>query len=543
MKRYMQHIIRSAEIRVEHFIKIQVKDKTRLDFGAMRGEIYEAKPTVYAMSEAVAVYCNVKSRYYHDRILKDAMNAALDFVARTQRDDGSFDYPCCNFHSTPDTSFCFKRLIAGYRVLIKYEPREEELIGKYKAILLRSLKSILLGGFHTPNHRWAIAAALMQGVNLVEDNSLKEQLNKRAFQYLAEGIDGDEEGEYAERSTGNYNAVVNNAMMAMYEESKDEYYLGFVERNLKMMMYYFDPDDTIFTQNSTRQDQGKAAYPNQYFYQYLYLATKNEDPVFGNAAHKIIRDNMERGDLAPQCLYTIMLHREMEEYEFTGYGFLNTYRKYFKKAGVMRVRNDKFGYSILKGKSAFTYIKFKDTLIYLKIGESYCDIRNFIPQNMEVKDKEYVLSSVAKGWYYLPFKEKQATSDWWKMNHSKRELQISSELKVEVIMIELENGMEFHVKSVGLDKLPLRVEICIPTGAVLEHEAFYMSAEQGRGMVLKKGYLTLHHGEQKIKIGPGYGTHEFGGHYSGEEFNENGFTIYLNDYTPYERTFTITCEE
>ncbi|OYP06098.1 hypothetical protein CG709_10160, partial [Lachnotalea glycerini] len=145
--------------------------------------------------------------------------------------------------------------------------------------------------------------------------------------------------------------------------------------------------------------------------------------------------------------------------------------------------------------------------------------------------------------YYLPFKEKQATSDWWKMNHSKRELQISSELKVEVIMIELENGMEFHVKSVGLDKLPLRVEISIPTGAVLEHEAFYMSAEQGRGMVLKKGYLTLHHGEQKIKIGTGYGTHEFGGHYSGEEFNENGFTIYLNDYTPYERTFTITCEE
>jgi hypothetical protein len=542
MKRYMEHIIRSAETRVDHFLSVQVKDKNRLDFGGMQGEIYEAKPTIYAMSEAVAVYCNVNSRYYHDRALREAMNHALDFIAKVQRDNGSFDYPCCNFNSTPDTSFCFKRLIAGYRVLMKYEPMEEELVGKYKVILIHSLDAILTGGFHTPNHRWAIAAALMQGANLVTDDSSKEKLMSRALQYLAEGIDGDEEGEYAERSTGNYNAVVNNAMMAMYEESKDEYYLGFVERNLKMMMYYYDPDDTVFTQNSTRQDQGKAAYPTQYFYQYLYMATKKEEPIFGKAAHKIIKDNMERGDLAPQCLYTIMLHKEMEEYEFKDYGFLDTYRKHFKETGVIRVKNEKFGYSILKGKSAFTFIKFKETLIYLKIGESYCDIRNFIPQKLETGEKEYTLSATAKGWYFLPFKEKQETSDWWKMDHSKRELQISSELKVEVLIKELENGLEFRVKSVGLDKLPLRVEICIPAEAILEHENFYMKAKKGSFMVLRNGYLIMRHGEQRIKIGPGYGTHEFSGHYSGEEINEAGYTIYLNDYTPYERTFTITCD-
>lgn len=543
MKRYMEHIIRSAEIRVDHFLTAQVKDRSRMDFGGMKGEIYEAKPTIYAMSEAAAVYCNVNSRYYHDSTLREAMNHALDFIAKAQRDNGSYDYPSCNFNSAPDTSFCFKRLIAGYRVLIKYEQGEEELLGKYKAILIRSLNALVEGGFHTPNHRWGITAALMQGANLVDDECFKDRLVSRAKQFLAEGIDGDEEGEYAERSTGNYNAVVNNAMMAMYEESKDVYYLGFVERNLKMMLYYYEPDDTIFTQNSTRQDQGKAVYPNQYFYQYLYMASKNNDPVFGNAAHKIIKENKDRGELAPPCLYTIMIHKEMEDYEFMGYGFLDTYRKYFKEAGVMRVKNEKFGYSILKGKSTFTYIKFKDTLIYFKIGESYCDIRNFIPQNMEVGEKEYTLSSTAKGWYYLPWEERQDTSDWWKMDHSKRKLQISSELKVQVVIKELENGLEFKVKSVGLDKLPLRVEICIPAGAVIEHATFYMRAEKGGEMVLRDGYLTMHHGDQTIKIGPGYGTHEFGGHYSGGEFNEAGYTIYLNDYTPYERTFIVTCEE
>ena len=41
-------------------------------------------------------------------------------------------------------------------------------------------------------------------------------------------------------------AVVNNAMMAMYQCSKDVKYLGYVERNLNMMMYYIEPNDMVF---------------------------------------------------------------------------------------------------------------------------------------------------------------------------------------------------------------------------------------------------------------------------------------------------------
>ena len=37
---------------------------------------------------------------------------------------------------------------------------------------------------------------------------------------LRRGIDCDEDGEYAERSAGNYNAVVNNAMLALWQETE-----------------------------------------------------------------------------------------------------------------------------------------------------------------------------------------------------------------------------------------------------------------------------------------------------------------------------------
>ncbi len=70
-------------------------------------------------------------------------------------------------------------------------------------------------------------------------------------------FDGNADGEYAERSTGGYNCVVNDAMINLYEMTKNKEYLSYPERNLHMMELYFEPDGTIFTQNSTRQDRGK----------------------------------------------------------------------------------------------------------------------------------------------------------------------------------------------------------------------------------------------------------------------------------------------
>jgi hypothetical protein len=546
MERYIAHLLKGAEIRTGRFLDSQVRDEKSPMYGGMAGTIVEAKPTIYALAAAVAVYVNAKSGYYHKKELYDAIDLALDFVGRMQREDGSFDYPSCNFKSAADTSFCFKRLIAAYRLLVRYDDgtKEMELLReKYRALMHRALHAILTGGFHTPNHRWGIAAALMQGAGLFsEETEFAGALRARADQYLAEGIDGDEDGEYAERSTGNYNAVVNNAMMAMYQESGDDRFLGYVRRNLQMMLYYIDPDDTIFTQNSTRQDQGKQDYPEKYFYQYLYLCSIEKNEVFDRAAHKIIRDNMERGDLAPDCLHIVMNHEEMMNHQFTGYGFLDTYRKYFRHSGVLRVKTPSYGYTVINGKSAFLYFKRGSMMVSVKLGESYCDIRNFIPQSIEVDEekKTSVLTATANGWYYLPFKEPQGTSDWWKMDQTKREKLISSTVKTTVAVKEQENGLELTIKTEGLDGLPMRLETCIPAGTVLENENVYLKAGAGEGMILRKGTLDLTEDLTTLQIGPGFGEHEFQGHYSGEEVNAAGYTVYCNAYTPFEKKFDIS---
>ena len=230
MERYMTHLIKGAQIRTQNFLDARETDQRSPQYGGMKGDIREVKPTVYALTTAVAVYVNKQSRFCQDDELYEAISLALDFIRNLQRMDGSFDFPSCNFMSAADTSFCFKRMIGAYRLLDRYGGETEKtgvLKDKYIVIMHHALEAIRAGGFHTPNHRWGIAAALLQGAGLFQaEKEFAGALKKRGGQYLDEGIDGDGDGEYAERSTGNYNAVVNNAMMAMYEETGDENFRG-----------------------------------------------------------------------------------------------------------------------------------------------------------------------------------------------------------------------------------------------------------------------------------------------------------------------------
>ena len=557
MKRYIDYLIRSEEHRVDEMLFLQIKDKNDLCYGLMRGDVIEAKPTIYMMATALALYLNSRSRYYKSEKLMEALQLAADGVARVQRKSGYIDYPCCNFFSAPDTSFCYKRLNDGYRLMKKYQDVADTTIlqKKYLAIMRMAAEAIRDGGFHTPNHRWGICAALMQAAKLfADDTEFAKSLMDRTVLYLQEGIDGNTEGEYAERSTGNYNAVVNNAMMAMYQCSKDVKYLGYVERNLNMMMYYIEPNDMVFTQNSTRQDQGKEIFMDKYLYQYLYLLaydgtdgfiklTPEEHARFDGAAHQIIKGCAETGRQAPNCLHLLMIYDKTLDYTFENCGFLKTYHKLFKEAGVLRVKKENYSYTVMKNRSAFLYFNVNGLEAFLKIGESYCEIRNFVPDEMDVQEGKTVLSHTARGWYYLPWKEKQNTSDWWQMDHKKRDLMITSDLHTQVVITELADGLEISVDTDGLERLPLRMELCVPSQTTLENDHFCMETVAGKSMVLSDDYVTMTKGLTSIEFGPGACEHHFKGHYSGEEVNADGYTIYCNTYTPTKRVYTLKVKQ
>lgn len=545
MKRYLQHILQSTEKAAEDFMKFQVKESHRPDFGGLEGKLIDVKPTVYQVQHVITVYLYDKSKYYKNESFLLPIKRALDFVERELRPEGTLDFPSCNFSSAPDTAFCLKQLVPAYQLLEKFTEKEE--LSDIKEQLLRIIKRATIGikngGFHTPNHRWAITASLMQGYSLFKDDPLHESFLERAKQYLAEGIDGNEDGEYAERSTGNYNAVVNTSLITMYEETGDEEYLYYVKRNLEMMLNYFEPDNTIFTQNSTRQDKGKREYGNKYFYQFLYIAEHFNDEILAKAAHQLIYDNEYRHDEGPLCLYKLLLNERLLDVEFTSKSLLTSYRKYFKESGVVRFREGDFSYSILENKKKFLFIQKKELQIFVRIGISYCDIRSFVPQKIERTEDGYELSFTGKGWYYLPFEEDQGTKDWWQMDHSKRNLLIANSIDIKVKIHEMEKGLDIELLSEGRDKIPVRLEIAIPEKGDIETNDVVFTGQAGQQMILKQKAMRASYEHQCIEIGPGFGEHKFTGHYSGEEQNLDQYTVIMTDYTPISRRVEVRFTE
>ena len=94
---------------------------------------------------------------------------------------------------------------------------ETQLLAKLDPIIHDGGRGLLEGGFHTPNHRWAIAALLATCGKMYGE----EDLTQAAFAYLNEGIDCNADGEYSEKSAGNYNGVNNQAMLLLADALGD----------------------------------------------------------------------------------------------------------------------------------------------------------------------------------------------------------------------------------------------------------------------------------------------------------------------------------
>ena len=71
----------------------------------------------------------------------------------------------------------------------------------------------------------------------------------------------------------------------------------------------------------------------------------------------------------------------------------------------------------------------------------FANIGRLSRETLEETEDGFVLTQTMRGWYYLPFKEKPETSDWWKMDHTKREKKMGPDLTIEVRVKEIPDGI------------------------------------------------------------------------------------------------------
>ena len=79
MERYMAHLLKGAEYRPRQFMGSQVKNPASLQYGGIKGDIWEAKPTIYALpsSRPLTAGVNVPTSSAHRPTLRLHPDAAV----------------------------------------------------------------------------------------------------------------------------------------------------------------------------------------------------------------------------------------------------------------------------------------------------------------------------------------------------------------------------------------------------------------------------------------------------------------------------------
>lgn len=540
--KHRAELLRDLDERVAGLLERQITLEGDPRFGGFWTDEFHVEPrqSGFFLGDMVSAFVTEESRWHLHPEMAEAIRRDLVYMKEHQRPDGCFDLTPCNYASPPDTAFMVNAMLNGWWLLEKCTAKEADFIRKPMYDLIDSAsRGIAKGGFHTPNHRWAIASCLLN----CEKITGNPELSERAQQYLQEGLDINEDGEFAERSAGNYNQVNDDQMIRLFKATGDTRFLEAAAKNLEMMYCYFDPDNSVFTNNSTRQDMGKKVYADTYYIFYLFTAwfLKRED--LGRMAGYIWQDCRRRGTIPPGAEW-VLLYPEMDGYgEEDGFDPpITKVDRLFPESNIARIREGKWSCSLLKGKPNCLYFQHGSFSMYMTLYSNLCDRRNFLADTLEKTENGYILRSHAAGWYYLPYDEKPATSDWWKMDcpHTRKKTE-GLPLDTELVIEKTEDGIDLTIRTSGIDQLPLRAEFSFLPGGYVRTEHFIQRSLPGESINVLSGMVEAC-GEKGecILLDSAFGAHDFrdrmGGAYP---LSPNHYTVFFTAYTPVEKTIRI----
>jgi len=521
-------------------------------YGAFVGAHHvDSRNCGFYMAQVLTAYICRESRYYLSSQVKEALEACFVFMKNNLRPSGCVDLTGCNFDSAPDTAFTANELIGAWWLMEKRMcPELEWLVSPLRSLLITMAEGVASGGFHTPNHRWAIASSL----KCIAKITGRTDFDQRADEYLSEGLDVNEDGEFAERSAGNYNQVNDDQMIRLFMATGDTFYLEAARKNLNMMYAYIDPDGTIFTNNSTRQDYGLKMYPGSYYILFLLTGYFLKDKSLAAMGEYCYRTAMYGTGNSVQPPFDrrllsavpwLLLIDDLEVFASDAIldeKTLLKYNRHFPASKIARMRDGQLSLTVMEDKPNFLYIQNGSLSMYMVIHSQVCGFVNFLPQKIEPIENGYRLSSHVEGWYYLPFyPEKPATSDWWAMDNANTRERMINVLFDTIVEATMNDGhIDIRVRTEGYDKIPFRIEMGF-TPCHVRHESFVMEGKPGTSLILTNGLLEMTGAQGDVlTIENGFAEHgSLARRDSAYPESPSHFTVYLTAYTPVEKTFRI----
>ena len=521
---------------VKQIATYKITDSNHKYFGGYNSDTAIPNPhsTCAFINRACGAISCPESVYYQSPALLKEIEEALNCLLKMQHEDGTIDLLETNFHSTPDTGFMVKRLVQSYKLL-----KQSNTTGYQKALqpLGQFLKSageaLITGGIHTPNHRWVVAAALTRLNELWPDT----RYVNRANEWLGEHIDLDPDGQYSEKSTYGYSALVDRVLITVARGlNKPEIYDA-VRKNILMMRYYIHPNGEVVTEASNRQDKGLVATMEHYYYACRYMSLMDNDGEMAAICRLIETTSFRKlVDVLNYFLEDPSLWKELPPKKALPVNYV----KSFPYSGLVRIRREIWDATILSANPAWlTFHKGNAVLQGMRVAASFFGKGQFESDDIKYMGNAWVLSKKLEGVYYQPYPKDQipADGDIAKMPRINRPKSNIQYLETKIVIAEINNGISVDIEMTGTEGVPVSMELIFRKGGNFTGVQAHPTKTDAWLFSESAGSYTA--GNNTIQFGPGKLEHK-GVQLRGALPAMDAPTVYLTGFTPFKHTIQLT---
>ena len=502
-----------------------------------------------------AYYFKGTDSYMNSEFLEGA-ETVMCGAERYIHEDGTMDLRVTNYHDPSLCAFSVRDFIGpALEIMVRnsnHTPLEDKVEAHIRAIISKMAPAIKNLGFHTPNHRWIICAALSYIKKYLNDDEAQTVMDK----FFWEGIDCDEYGEYTERSTGIYNRICNHSFLSL-THTYDKKFLEYPIRNMRLMRSFYEPDNTICTIGSLRQDRGKSPDVDLYYFIYLPLALYTGDPEFAYFADRALKNIMaeaSKRETPYEWLDAMMFYwffaepdwQKKETYEkIESYLPKRDLNVYIPNSGTGRVYLDGGATATVLRTTSPDFFKFQigKYTVCARAGGAFFGYPHsqFRPKKMEKTEHGFRLISNEEAGYRSQFEEPPETSDWHRMDHSKRHIINVRHFDTVVDISFIDRKIAFDVSYGGDDLIPVKLEFMMTPGGKVETEQMNFITRAGDYVFLKNGSMIVRFdGGTAVKFSGGSYGHFAAEDMRGTEHVPSGmFTLCLDASTPAKMHFEI----
>lgn len=503
-----------------------------------------------AADAMVGAYLSPASQHHGDETLLEAAIRLLDHLIRHVHADGTIDLLETNYHDATCIGFSIQVLAYTHRLLSQKQqktPLEQSVWDRVDRYLHLGATGMKNGGFHTPNHRWVMASALSLCFRQLGD----EECLAVAQQYLDEGIDCDEEGEYTERSAGIYDVVCNHSLMILATELDKPELVDCVLRNLDKIAHYIEPDGSVLTLNSRRQDYGKRLYPFKHSLSCMLALAQPHDPkdsrylrVAGLLDFLLRQYEAQLPSFwAPQDagnLVTHLLLRPELAQAHPAEPMPVRFHRFYPKAGVLRHRNGPMSLSLVRDNSTFMKLQAGELEMLVRLSASYYARGQFRAEAIEPMDNGYRMRYSYRWGYKKPLGKAAGTTVWADIPHHLRQEANMLTWTWEVTVQPTDTSVVMTILGDGCDRLPWHLECALRAGGILRTENGFVPGNAGN-WVVHGGTCSYRLNNDEIHIQGGTHEHWYAANMRGSEPpHPDMFTVYATGFAPVDQKLVFT---